>query len=409
MFVGHVDDTRSVNHIAARCRTAHYIKEKHALAASLAEDVTGAFGSRTALPGFDLYCKQSFLDNVLRGGHPMVFPSMGRPHVYYTYGRQHGDLERDYNDFLVAPEYYAQGNGAYRDVNQNRRNDVLIEPSIGDQTVAFFMNLIQTDGYNPLEIHPTTFTLDAKAAETVRGLVEVDEELMSLLATSFTPGRILRYIERAGLRLKVGRAEFVAALLYHASEEAHAEFGRGYWIDHWTYNLDLIDSYLTVFPDRKEEFLFDREIYTFYDSAVIVPPRCEKHVLVDGRVQQLHALAVDPEKKALIENRERLPNVMRQSRGTGDVYKTTLFAKLLALGAIKFATLDPLGMGVEMEADRPGWYDPLNGLPALFGSSLSETYELSRLLAFLEDALLEHPTRRLHVAREVWDLSKTRS
>ena len=76
--------------------------------------------------------------------------------------------------------------------------------------------------------------------------------------------------------------------------------------------------------------------------------------------------------------------------------RATLFAKLLCLALIKFATLDPLGMGIEMEAERPGWYDALNGLPGLFGSSMPETYELARLLDFLRGALSwpDTPARR---------------
>jgi hypothetical protein len=42
-----------------------------------------------------------------------------------------------------------------------------------------------------------------------------------------------------------------------------------------------------------------------------------------------------------------------------------------------------------MEAGKPGWYDALNGLPGLFGSSLCETYELERLLTFLLEAMAE--------------------
>ncbi|MGD8519474.1 MAG: cellobiose phosphorylase, partial [Anaerolineae bacterium] len=52
-------------------------------------------------------------------------------------------------------------------------------------------------------------------------------------------------------------------------------------------------------------------------------------------------------------------------------------------------TLDPLGLGIEMEAGKPGWYDALNGLPGLFGSSLCETYELERWLTFLLEAMAE--------------------
>lgn len=42
----------------------------------------------------------------------------------------------------------------------------------------------------------------------------------------------------------------------------------------------------------------------------------------------------------------------------------------------------PSGMAVEMEGGKPGWYDALNGLPGLFGSSMPESYELLRLLDF---------------------------
>lgn len=55
----------------------------------------------------------------------------------------------------------------------------------------------------------------------------------------------------------------------------------------------------------------------------------------------------------------------------------------VSLAVIKFATLDPLGMGVEMEGGKPGWNDAMNGLPGLLGSGTPETFELLRLLRFL--------------------------
>ena len=84
-------------------------------------------------------------------------------------------------------------------------------------------------------------------------------------------------------------------------------------------------------------------------------------------------------------NEER--NWLRVDHGYGAVYRTTLFNKLVMLAILKFATLDPHGMGIEMEAGKPGWYDALNGLPGLFGSSLAETFELQRLVEFLKRAL----------------------
>ena len=32
---------------------------------------------------------------------------------------------------------------------------------------------------------------------------------------------------------------------------------------------------------------------------------------------------------------------------------------------LKFSTLDPYGMGVEMEGGKPGWNDAMNGLPGI--------------------------------------------
>ena len=56
---------------------------------------------------------------------------------------------------------------------------------------------------------------------------------------------------------------------------------------------------------------------------------------------------------------------------------------MLSLIVNKLASLDPEGVGVEMEADKPGWYDALNGLPGLIGSSISETLEIKRHILFL--------------------------
>ena len=109
----------------------------------------------------------------------------------------------------------------------------------------------------------------------------------------------------------------------------------------------------------------------FFDSPAVVQPRARKYVLAgDGRVRQYGAVVEDEEKAALIAARAESPNLVRTDHGQGEVYRTTVFAKLVGLALLKFATLDPLGMGVEMEAGKPGWYDALNGLPGLFGSSL---------------------------------------
>jgi hypothetical protein len=51
--------------------------------------------------------------------------------------------------------------------------------------------------------------------------------------------------------------------------------------------------------------------------------------------------------------------------------------------ANKIASLDWDGIGIEMEAGKPGWCDSLNGLPGLFGSSLCESLEIIRMCRLL--------------------------
>ncbi len=59
-------------------------------------------------------------------------------------------------------------------------------------------------------------------------------------------------------------------------------------------------------------------------------------------------------------------------------------------------------MGIEMEADKPGWYDAMNGLPGLFGASLPENYALQQLLDFLLTAIENQPGRIVKLPIEVW-------
>ena len=79
--------------------------------------------------------------------------------------------------------------------------------------------------------------------------------------------------------------------------------------------------------------------------------------------------------------------LVRGAFGKGEIIYTTLLEKLILLCATKFAALDPYGMGIEMEGGKPGWYDALNGLPGIFGSSMAETYELYRMLTYTIGAL----------------------
>ncbi|MEZ0396338.1 MAG: cellobiose phosphorylase [Anaerolineales bacterium] len=367
-------------------RSADYFEQKLAEARSLTDDLTAAVYTQSASPLFDAYCRQTFLDNLMRGGFPLL---LGGKHVYHVYSRKHGDLERDYNHFVLAPEFYSQGNGNYRDINQNRRNDVFFLPEAGEFNIRLFMSLIQADGYNPLVVEGTSFYLPPERAAQMLRRLGKSAVLENLLSRSFTPGQLFAAALQADL--KCAPQDFLEQILASAEQQVEAEHGEGFWTDHWTYNLDLIDSFLAVFPDQKHALLFDSPPLPFFDNAVYVRPRRERFVLTEEGPRQLNAVEHDARKAALIASRSRDAHWARTEHGRGQVFRLPLFSKLVLLALLKFSALDPSGYGVQMEAGRPGWYDALNGLPALFGSSMPETFELLRLLDFLSQALIETP------------------
>jgi hypothetical protein len=173
-----------------------------------------------------------------------------------------------------------------------------------------------------------------------------------------------------------------------------ATFGEGYWGDHWDYYIDLIEAYLGIFPDGEESLMYDNQLNYFFSTAT-VKPRSEKYIVdytYDGlsqHVLQLDATYYDQD-KADEQNGFRIGktgllgiNASWQRTAEGKGFTSTPIAKLFLLGAIKFATRDAWGMGVEYEGGRPGWMDSMNGLPGMVGSGMAETYELSLLLKYV--------------------------
>ncbi|MCX5710673.1 MAG: cellobiose phosphorylase, partial [Candidatus Omnitrophica bacterium] len=106
-------------------------------------------------------------------------------------------------------------------------------------------------------------------------------------------------------------------------------------------------------------------------------------------------------KRELIRKRTQYPHLARADYGQGEIYRTTLINKLICLFVNKMASLDANGCGIEMEANKPNWYDALNGLPALFGSSLCETFELKRLVLFIKDALIDCRIEQIEISEEL--------
>ena len=92
-----------------------YLPQKRQENKAIIEDLQMDIHTQSSSREFDLYAKQSYLDNIMRGGYPIIFKSKPADSVFYLYSRKHGDLERDYNKFQLQPTYFSQGNGNYRD------------------------------------------------------------------------------------------------------------------------------------------------------------------------------------------------------------------------------------------------------------------------------------------------------
>ena len=344
-MIGQVRNKDVLNRYLEKKIDGHYFENKFAEAIALTEDLTKTVETKTANETFDNYCRYNYMDNVLRGGTPI---KIGGKHTFYVYSRKHGDLERDYNYFSMSPEFYSQGNGNYRDVNQNRRCDTFFSPIVMKSNIEMFYGLLQLDGYNPLKIEQMKYQIGD--------------------GQPFTPGQLVASImNEANGEFGSEQQKRFEDMMAQAKELPNGDFGEGYWSDHWTYNLDLIEDFLEVYPDQEKDLLFNTTIKTF-GTGIKVKPRFARYEETENGVRQYHYLE-------------------KNTKTVGDEVTMSLMAKLILLSTVKIATLDPAGLGVEMEGGKPGWYDALNGMPGMFGSSMNESYELSRMIKFVNQKL----------------------
>jgi hypothetical protein len=373
-----------------------YIDQKELEAKQLVEDIVNDVKTNTGSKLFNEYIKQSYLDNLLRGGYPMEIGNQ----IYHLFSRRHGDLERDYNFFSLAPEFYSQGGGNFRDVCQNRRLDSFIHPEVKAHNIKHFASLIQLDGYNPLTINGLTFKVIDQ--ENLKPIIEkhfLDELglVRDFLKNKFSPGGLVSFINNNDIQVLTSEELYLNDIVNSSRAEYESNFGEGYWVDHFSYILDLIESYEGIYPDKIEELLYQEEDILTFESPVSVLKRDEKAVLNNqGLIRQYGSL--------LHNDNEKIEKLNLNVYGSNWVtinhrrYQTNLFVKLLILVLNKHAQLDSQGFGVEMESEKPGWNDAMNGLPGLFGSGVSEAIELKRIVNFL---IKHHQEEELLIPREI--------
>ena len=351
-------------------------------------------GIKTSNHLFDEYIKQSVLDNNLRGGFPVIIGD--KP--YYVYSRKHGDMERDYNNFDIPSNYYSSGPGNFRDVNQNRRSDLYFLKDIKDFNIKLFFSLIQIDGQNPLTVKPTSFSL-----KDSKGLDKKVFNIIKPIVNDYSPGQLYSLLKKHIKDEKELNDKF-NKVIQLSDININACFGEGYWIDHWTYNVDLLENYRSVYPDKMEELLFNND-YKYFYSRIYVEPRDEKYCLLDnGKVRQYGAIDLNRFKKENEKNHLKGNETLWLKDKDNKEIKTSLASKILNLILVKFSTLDAYQMGIEMECEKPGWNDAMNGLPGLFASAMSETIELLRLLRFLKQSLVSFEDKDISLLEEQYHL-----
>ena len=390
-IIGQVEKKEYLHQFLKEKKDAGYFETKMEEAEALTNELCKGIETKTASEEFDIYCRYTYMDNVLRGGYPI---QLGNNKLFYVYSRKHGDLERDYNYFSMLPELYSQGNGNFRDVNQNRRCDTFFAPFVGRENIKEFYSLIQLDGYNPLGVEKLTYQMEREKAETLfkEFPKEKAEELIAFTENPFTPGTLWAKLDEV---LEKWNESLFYQIIDFADSLVNGKFGEGYWTDHWTYNLDLIEDYLEVNPEKEKEMLYEED-YTYFLSQINVNRRGKRYEETAQGLRQYHALNEE-------SKRNTTEKLVRTDFGKGEILKVSLMEKLLLLCATKFATLDAYGMGVEMEGGKPGWYDALNGMPGIFGSSMSETYELGRMLQYTISAL-ERYSEEVRITEELGNL-----
>lgn len=230
-FFGKAAHMLHVPIIARRLLQPGFVPYKMSRSREVIRQITAGVETKTSSPLLDAHVQQMFLDNALRGGIPSVLGEVDddarmrnmdedeRLKVLHLFSRKHGDLERDYNAFLIEATFFSAGPGNFRDVAQNRRNDVLFTPRIGSFNLRTFLSLVQADGYNPLTVESVVFVIeDLNVCQDIakRAVGQADghraqrEALTGILNEGpFRPGQLFLLIEEQHIELIMSRQEFI--------------------------------------------------------------------------------------------------------------------------------------------------------------------------------------------------------
>ena len=151
--------------------------------------------------------------------------------------------------------------------------------------------------------------------------------------------------------------QVLGTVISTARQVAAGQFAQnGYWADHWTYTLDLVESFLAIFPDEEVNMLNDQ--VPFFMSPAIVKPRSERFNVVKNdndeyslRVYNAIMMMTDEnfpvDRHAALQYIYHDPQYVADVYGAGGIWQRTpsgveftvsVVTKLLILGVLKFST-----------------------------------------------------------------------
>jgi len=128
------------------------------------------------------------------------------------------------------------------------------------------------DGYNPLTVAGTNFVVNKPQIEALLneigivdpGNIGMRSVVKNLLMTPWRPGSLFKDFVSVGASFTIDNIQLLHRITTAASQHFAAQFNQnGFWADHWTYILDLVDNYVSVFPDLEYNMLW-KERVPFY-------------------------------------------------------------------------------------------------------------------------------------------------
>ena len=157
----------------------------------------------------------------------------------------------------------------------------MLNPRLGSFNIRTFLSFIQADGYEPLTVEAIAFTIKDKSEcvrVATRAVGEADghraqrEALTEILhAGPFRPGQVFQLMEEQNIELMISRQDFVDMVAATATYSPIAKYTNGFWADHWTYYIDLIESYLSIYPDWEQRIMFEESLPYYFSPAFVKP------------------------------------------------------------------------------------------------------------------------------------------